>query len=131
MSDHDKTADILFHAAIAVGASRKSTVVGAIMDAVSYLAPHDMWYHRSQAFDLYKTLFDHLGDAWPTMRGSYGGVWIVREHMRELMLTLLFAYEYCVQIMGAARSSADPCLNNSTLRPQDDEAFEALDQDAP
>lgn len=129
MREADKTANILFHAAMAIGSGLKGSVVSAIFDACKYLESENMHSHLRYTLWLYGTLYGHSGDAWPVYHSMNGGVWMSTEHRMELLTTLLFAYEYVVQEMMAARSSADPCLITGTRRPADDEAFEALDQD--
>lgn len=110
MSEYDKVADILFHAAMAVGTSSKNTVIGAVLDACRYLQPHQLWIERKEALNMYGRLFGFIDGGWHMVRGPHGGQWMIKPHMQELLLTLLFAYEYVVQELGAARSPADPSL---------------------
>lgn len=108
MKEADQTADILFHAAMAIGSSRKSGVISAIFDACKYLEIENPFTARGSVIRLYGSLFGHIGDAWPVHFSMTGGRWISNEAKMELLTTLLFAYEYVVQEMGGARSSADP-----------------------
>jgi hypothetical protein len=110
MSIHDETADILFHAAMALGSSRVSSVRSAIVDAMKYLTwTNDVkiWRPYHEAYRIYQLVNNHSGDAWIMMRGSHGGVWIPRERKTEQLMSMLFAYEYVVQELGAARSPQD------------------------
>lgn len=110
MSSYDGVADLLFHAAMCIGTTRKNTFMGAIFDAYRYLGDHELHQEKSTAIQLYRQLNGHAGDAWPMIRGPYGGQWIAKHHMQELLMSVLFTYEYVVQELGAARSPADPRL---------------------
>lgn len=110
MSIHDETADILFHTAMALGSGRKSSIRAAIVDAMKYLTWTDdvrAWRPFHDAYHIYKLVNNHSGDAWPLMTARHGGVWIPKTYKSEQLLSVLFAYEFVVQELGAARSSAD------------------------
>lgn len=111
MKEADHLANIFFHAAMAVGSGRSSGVVGAIFEACRYLNPEAMYSDRGSAIKLYATLYGHIGDVWPRYGSARGGQWITQTAKMELLTSLLFVYEYLVQDMGAARSSAE--LGNS------------------
>lgn len=108
----NEVADILFHAAMALGSGRKSVVRSAIADALKYLHWTDdvkIWRPYHDALHMYKLVNGHSGDdVWPLQGGfHHAGRWLSPVHKQEQLLSMLFAYEYVVQEMGAARSSAD------------------------
>ena len=113
MSEHDSTADVLFHAAMCLGVGRKSSVRAAIANAVEYLYWTDdvkVWRPYHETFKFYCVFNGHDGEPWPR-RGSYGGhggSWLAPEHKAEQITSVLLAYEYLVQELGAKRSPVDP-----------------------
>lgn len=123
MKDADTMADVLFHAAMAIGSGRKNNFIGAVFDASRYLNDKVEWADRHAAINLYASLFGHKGEAWPLHFAMNGGRWLTPAHKNELLLTVLFAYEYVVQEMLGQRSPADP----SALTVNIDESHLGLD----
>lgn len=110
MSEHDLTADVLFHAAMSLGSGRKSVVRAAIADAVRYLCWTDdvkIWRPFHDAYRLYMLMNENDGDAWNRFIGSNGGSWLKPEDRVHQQLSVLIVYEYLVQELGAARSPMD------------------------
>jgi hypothetical protein len=110
MGIYDESANILFHAAMALGSNRVSSVRSAIVDAVKYLTWTDdvkIWRPYHEAFHLYQVFHGHDGDAWPLMRGNHGGMWVPHYFKTEQLMSVLLVYEYLVQNLDAARSPAD------------------------
>lgn len=110
-------ADILFHAAMALGSGRKSGVRSAITDALKYLHWTDdvkIWRPYHDAYRVYAMVNGHNGEAWQ-LRGGFhhAGRWLSPEDKQEQLLSMLFAYEYVVQEMGAVRSLAEVNHDNS------------------
>ena len=107
MSEYDKAADVMFHAAMAVGGGSTSSLFGGLSDAIRYLCGTYDYQLRLKAIDTYYLIHQHHGDAWPVMSSYVGGRWLHPKHKNQLVLSMLFVYEFMVQDLGAQRSPAD------------------------